>query len=1053
MPWHRDTGKPSAHWGLLFLATTGLFGALMLEGYASHDGGGTAPPGQPNSAGFEATLTEPLVRVDGDHLKTYRMPGRTVALTFDDGPDPTWTPRVLDSLRSRGVKATFFVVGSRVNEHPELVRRILAEGHELGLHSFSHRDLTSAPPWQRRLELTLTRNAIAGATGRDVRLYRPPYSGTPALADPGSMAVIRQAGRDGYLTVLADLDTHDWLRPGHEAIASAGAPPGDRGAIVAMHDGGGDREQTFIALDILIPALTGRQYRFLTVSGAMSEVAPDRPTAATGAKAAETVPGWAFAMAQRVAGWVAYAIFLLLVLATGLAITRMIIQAGCAWMHARRRHARPGGTFLPPVSVIVPAHNEAANIAATVSSLLATGYPDLDVVVVDDGSTDGTADIVEALGLVGVRVVRQRNAGKAAALRTGLAQARHDLLVMIDGDTIVEPETLSLLVQPLRDEAVGAVAGNTKVANRSGILGRWQHLEYVVTFNLDRRVFEMAECMPTVPGALGAFRRAAIVAAGQVNADTLAEDTDLTMAICRAGWRVVYEDRACAWTEAPGTWQGLWRQRYRWCYGTMQAMWKHRAALRESGASGKFGRRGLGYLLLFQVLQPLLAPLVDVYLLYTLAFQPLSWTAVVWLGLHAAQLAVAAYAFRLDREQMAPLWSFLLQQLAYRQLIYLVVIQSATTALVGARLRWQQPARTGHAAALLDGSPAARSHLVMRQMRGIKYQDPLWARLTVWTGILLLVLSGTGFAGKRLLVQRYQAAHHSDLLGESATYDGGALNVLLMGVDWRRDENGPIRADTVMVAHVPRTMDRLYLFSLPGDTLVDIPAFPENGYRGGRDRLNAAFTYGVGERQDRAAGGRLLARTAAKVTGLGGFDAAALIDFYGFMGVVEELGGVDLCIDADTYSAASGVTFRRGCQRLDAASALDYVRQRNALAAGDYDRQRHQQQLIKALVTEAKAQHLLTDPAKLDRVVRAAGGALTVTTGSVSPVEFVLGLPDVSPERVTLIRTAGHSLSVPQLGYQGEVLEPLAFELFRAVRDERVEQFLSDHPDLVHSGA
>src|SRR5439155_9858518 len=311
-----------------------------------------------------------------------------------------------------------------------------------------------------------------------------------------------------------------------------------------------------------------------------------------------------------------------------------------------------------------------------------------------------TAGIVTDLGLPGVRVVRQHNTGKAQALRNGIAQARHDLLVLIDGDTIVEPETLYLLVQPFREGKVGAVAGNAKVANRGGLLGRWQHLEYVIAFNLDRRVFEVAGCMPTVPGALGAFRREALDAAGGVSADTLAEDTDVTMAVCRGGWRVVYEDSACAWTEAPGTWGGLWRQRYRWCYGTMQAMWKHRGALREQGAGGKLGRRGLSYLLLFQIMQPLLAPVVDVYLVYTLIFQPLSWTVVLWLGLHAAQLAVAAYAFRLDRESALPLWSLLLQQVVYRQLIYLVVIQSTVTALMGTRLRWHRQVRTGQAAAL-----------------------------------------------------------------------------------------------------------------------------------------------------------------------------------------------------------------------------------------------------------------------------------------------------------------------------------------------------------------
>src|SRR5205814_8345923 len=183
--------------------------------------------------------------------------------------------------------------------------------------------------------------------------------------------------------------------------------------------------------------------------------------------------------------------------------------------------------------------------------------------------------------------------------------ARGAIAVLVDGDTVFEPDTLYNLVQGFADPSVGAIAGNTKVANRKGFLGRWQHLEYVIGFNLDRRFFDVAGCMPTIPGAIGAFRREALRDVGGLSAATLAEDTDLTMAVIRAGWKVVYAENAIAWTEAPSTLRQLWRQRYRWCYGTMQAMWKHRRALVERGPAGKLGRRGLAYRLLCQVLLPL----------------------------------------------------------------------------------------------------------------------------------------------------------------------------------------------------------------------------------------------------------------------------------------------------------------------------------------------------------------------------------------------------------------------------------------------------------------
>jgi cellulose synthase/poly-beta-1,6-N-acetylglucosamine synthase-like glycosyltransferase len=241
------------------------------------------------------------------------------------------------------------------------------------------------------------------------------------------------------------------------------------------------------------------------------------------------------------------------------------------------------------------------------------------------------------------------------------------------------------------------VSGNAKVANRRGLLGRWQHLEYVVGFNLDRRMFDVAGCMTTVPGAIGAFRRAAILDVGGVSAETLAEDTDFTMAVLRAGWRVVYAPDAVAWTEAPASLRQLWRQRYRWCYGTMQAMWKHRRALREPGAAGKLGRRGLTYLLLFQILLPLCAPAVDVYGLYGVLFLPPIKVAAVWVGFVMVQVLTAACALHLDRERYGPLWSLPLQQVVYRQLMYLVVFQSIVMAMLGGRLRWHRMVRTGAA--------------------------------------------------------------------------------------------------------------------------------------------------------------------------------------------------------------------------------------------------------------------------------------------------------------------------------------------------------------------
>jgi len=689
---------PRTHWLLLSVLTVTLSMALLLQGYTHHmfkiaPDAVTGARGRSDAVPSRVTHGGPVIADAGTSAHTARVQSRTVALTFDDGPDPVWTPRILDVLRRNHVHATFFVVGTGVVAHPELVRRIVADGHQLGIHTFTHPDLARIAPWQRSLELRETQLAVAGAAGVTTALLRPPFSSKNDALDDADWSVLQQADAAGYVTVLSTQDSEDWRRPGADRVLAHATPHGHAGQIVLMHDGGGDRSQTVTALSALIPRLKARGFHFATVGAAVRMAGPVQP-----AGLGDQVQGMAFIKVLQGGDWVVWLLGALMYAAGALSVLRAAVVLIAARRHRRQRTRRRGRSWGPPVtepvSVIVPAYNESAGIEAAVRSLLASDHP-VEIIVVDDGSTDGTADLVESLHLPGVRVIRQQNAGKPAALNTGLAAAGCDLVVMVDGDTVFENDTVRTIVQPFADPRVGAVSGNAKVINRGGLLGRWQHIEYVVGFNLDRRLFDLAECMPTVPGAVGAFRRRALLDLGGVSDITLAEDTDLTMALCRAGWRVVYEERAKAWTEAPASLSALWRQRYRWCYGTLQAMWKHRGALVQRGPAGKLGRRGLGYLLLFQVLLPLLAPVVDIFALYGLLFlDPVRITGL-WLAFLMLQLGMALYAFRLDGERPGPLWSLPLQQFVYRQLMYLVVIQSVFTAVTGSRLRWQRMERYG----------------------------------------------------------------------------------------------------------------------------------------------------------------------------------------------------------------------------------------------------------------------------------------------------------------------------------------------------------------------
>jgi cellulose synthase/poly-beta-1,6-N-acetylglucosamine synthase-like glycosyltransferase/peptidoglycan/xylan/chitin deacetylase (PgdA/CDA1 family) len=687
----RRLRRPPAHRLLLAFCVTLLLLLLVVQGLSTRttEGSRTPATGTMRAAAVPGSL---LTIEKRELVSRGKPPRRRIALSFDDGPDPRWTPRIAATLRRLRVPATFFVVGSQVVRHPEVVRDLHRQGFELGNHTFTHSDLSTQPGWLRALEVDLTESALAGAVGVRARLLRPPYSSLPGAVDVAEKRMFSELARQGHIIALADLDGHDWRRPGTALIVRGATPVRNRGGIVLLHDGGGDRSQTVAALERLVPRLKARGFRFVPVSE-LAQLPKDLAEVPAGRW--ERLRGRLLIATLAAARMVTQALALLLVLVGVLTLARALLLVVLARHHSRASQPRtPAPTFAKPVSVIVPAFNESVSIQRTVVALAASDYSEFEVIVVDDGSSDGTGNLVERLGLVNTRVLHQPNAGKAAALNRGIAAARHDVIVTVDADTVFEPETLHRLVQPFADPLVGAVSGNTKVGNRRRLLGRWQHIEYVMGFNLDRRLYDVLQCMPTVPGAVGAFRREALIDAGGMSAATLAEDTDATIAVGRAGWRVVYVDNARAWTEAPTSLTALWRQRYRWSYGTMQAVWKHKAAIWKRD-EGKVGRRGIPYLVLFQITLPMLAPLVDLFALYGLLFLDPLDVLLYWGGFNALQFALALYAFRLDRESPRALWAMPLQQFVYRQLMYLVVIESVISALLGIRLRWHHSERSG----------------------------------------------------------------------------------------------------------------------------------------------------------------------------------------------------------------------------------------------------------------------------------------------------------------------------------------------------------------------
>ncbi|MFJ6296750.1 bifunctional polysaccharide deacetylase/glycosyltransferase family 2 protein [Streptomyces griseoviridis] len=739
--------KPRVILALLLLLA--LSSIMLLDGYLRAEvGGDERVRDGASSSEVPDTILDggPILTFRGGRATTLSVPEKTIALTFDDGPNPTWTPQVLAILDKYDVPGTFFLVGSMISRYPGIVRTMVEQGNEVGVHTFTHVDLSYQSEARVTREMEQTQLALAGAAGITTTLFRAPYSSETDAIDNYSWPVYQRLGKDGYTSVFVDTDSDDWKKPGVSKIVQWATPKKNEGAAVLFHDAGGERSQTIEALPKYIEKMKAKGYTFTTISGVMEQdggtgdgggtgadggaggngrVGADGGigadggtgvpnTAAPGGSSADRLQaahriatgtllyeGKALVLAVAVAEWTVPALSVGLVIVGVAVMSRFGMMLILARRHHRQRNRRRfswGPTVTRPVSVIVPAYNEKECIANTLASLARSTHP-IEVIVVDDGSTDGTSriarDAAARLGMTNVRVIRQENAGKPAALNNGVRSALHDIVVMMDGDTVFEDDTVRQLVQPFAEPGVGAVAGNAKVGNRNTLIGAWQHIEYVMGFNLDRRMYDLLRCMPTIPGAIGAFRREAVLQVGGMSEDTLAEDTDITIAMHRAGWRVVYQEHARAWTEAPGSLRQLWSQRYRWSYGTMQALWKHRKSVTDKGPSGRFGRVGMPLVVLFQIVTPVFAPLIDVFTVYSMVFIDFRAALYAWLAVLGVQLVCAAYAFRLDREKYRYLLMMPLQQLAYRQLMYLVLIHSCVTALTGGRLRWQKLKRTG----------------------------------------------------------------------------------------------------------------------------------------------------------------------------------------------------------------------------------------------------------------------------------------------------------------------------------------------------------------------
>lgn len=635
-----------------------------------------------------------------------------VALTFDDGPDPKWTPRILEILRQKNAPAAFFILGSQAQHYPDLLERIAKEGHEIGNHSYTHANLAEAGDEQIELELNATTRLIESVTGRSTAYFRPPYNADGTPVQSGEIRALRIARDLGYLTVTQSIDPDDWERPGTAALVKRVRGQRSKGSVILLHDAGGDRSQTVEALPAIIDLLRARGDEIVPLSSIIGlsgeTVMPSLHGKEAPLSARYVYGGFAVLRFLENAAWT------LLLVVTLLALLRVLFFAACAFRHRRlelRRVVPAERGFHPPVSVLVAAYNEERVIASTIRHLLESDYPGaLQVVVVDDGSKDGTWEVVSgvAAGDPRVKVIRQTNAGKAAALNEALQGASHGIVVMIDADTMVAPDGIRRLVDPLVSPEVGAVAGHVRVGNTRHWLGKFQDIEYTTAFQIDRRAQDLLGCIVVSPGALSAFRREALEQAGPLSHDTLAEDTDLTLELHRMGWKVVFAPEAHADTEAPESVTALVSQRFRWSYGTLQCLWKH-GDLTCSPGSGWLGWFALPSVWVFQVAVVAVTPVLDLLVLWSLWFGH-GWS--IWPYFVAslvldALLAVTALA--IARRRLLDAWLSLPMRLLYRPLLGYVVWKCLFKALAGSWVRWSKLERTASAIHQRESAPPPSS--------------------------------------------------------------------------------------------------------------------------------------------------------------------------------------------------------------------------------------------------------------------------------------------------------------------------------------------------------
>lgn len=632
-------------------------------------------------------------------IKKYGHKDSTVVLTFDDGPDPTFTPAILDILKKENVPASFFMIGIQAENNIPIVKQIFDDGYEIGNHTFTHPNMAVVSPGRARLEMSSTRLLLESITGHSTIMFRAPYN---ADSEPESLQEILPvvlSKSEHYYTIGESIDPEDWT-PGitadqiYNSVVSQATLDKN---VILLHDAGGSRWATIAALPRIIHYFKAKGYKFSTIANLLNKTHEDMmPRIPLGREYILVKSNYILASLGYWSGHVIFALFLIsIVFGTG----KLLFLGVMAWKQKRKsvyniQHVYATGD---KVDILVPAYNEEVNAVKTIQNLLQSTYPELRIIFIDDGSKDKTFELVSAAfsGNPRVMAVTKPNGGKASALNYGLALSDAAYVVCIDADTQLKNDAIGILMGYFVDEEVGAVAGNVKVGNENTIITIWQSIEYITSQNFDRRAFDILNCITVVPGAIGAFRKKAVMEAGGFTTDTLAEDCDLTIRILRSGYRVRNAEKAIAVTEAPETLNMFLKQRFRWSFGIMQSFWKHRD-LCFNAKFGNLGMIAMPNILIFQIMLPLVAPLADIVMILGVIWGNGLHILAYYVAFVLIDAAVSLMAFLFEKESLGRIVWLIPQRLVYRQLMYYILFKSIRKALKGELQTWGTLHRTGN---------------------------------------------------------------------------------------------------------------------------------------------------------------------------------------------------------------------------------------------------------------------------------------------------------------------------------------------------------------------